>query len=219
MKKKIIIISAIAVVLIGAIIGAIFGLSSAFAGDKGNKSSDNSSQVSNESKEDTESKDNVETDASADSETNSSSETGKTESTVESKPNVSDNKPTDATITVGNAETKKGSIVKVPVNIDKNPGFTAALLNFNYDTSVIKYLGYEKGDVLSDYQFVDKDGTLKFLCLENKDVNKDGLLFYIKFEVLKGNAETDIKLTVDQVVNYDEEGLDIAGANGKITVK
>lgn len=205
MKKKIIIISAIAIVVIGAIIGAIFGLSSAFAGDKGNKSSDDSSVVSDI--ESSEVKDNVEIDAPADSD--------KTDSSADD----SDKKGTDAKITVGNAQTKKGSIVKVPVNIENNPGFTAALLNFKYDKSVVKYLGYEKGDVLSDYEFADKDGVLKFLCLENNDVDKDGLLFYIKFEVLKGKAETDVELVIDDVVNYDEQSVKFAAASGKITVE
>ena len=208
MKKKIIIISAIAIVVIGAIIGAIFGLSSAFAGDKGNKSSNDSSQVSNDESSDV--KDNVEIDAPADSDKNSS---------VDKTDSSADKKGTDAKIMVGNAKTKKGSIVKVPVNIENNPGFTAALLNFKYDKSVVKYLGYEKGDVLSDYEFVDKDGILKFLCLENNDVDKNGLLFYIKFEVLKGKTETDIKLAIDDVVNYDEESVKFAAASGKITVE
>ena len=181
MKKKIIIISAIAVVVIGAIIGSIFGLSSLFSADKGGNPSEES--VLTSANEETDKKD------------------GKTK------------------ITVGNAEGKKGSIVKVPVNISGNPGFTAALLNFKYDTSVVKYIGYEKGELLTDYEFADDKGSLKFLCLENKDVNKDGLLFNIKFEILKDSAETDIELSVEDVVNYNEKSVKTASTNGKITSK
>lgn len=217
MKKKIIIISAIAVVLVGAIIGAIFGLSSAFAGDKtdkkeSSKSSGSSSVVSDESKNENESGDNVEIDIS---ETDSSAE----QTTSSEDKNQSTDKIGNAKITVGTAEGKKGSIVKVPVEISNNPGFMAAMFNFKYDNTVVKYLGYEKGEVLTDYQFVDDKGTLKFLCLENGDVATNGVLFYVKFEVLKGSAESDIELTVDDVVNYNEKSIKTTAENGKITVK
>ena len=142
-------------------------------------------------------------------------ESSKTESSAEE----TDKKGGKTKITVGTAETQKGSIVKVPVNISSNPGFMAALFNFKYDAANLKYLGYEKGDVLTDYEFTDDNGTLKFLCCENNDVKKDGLLFNIKFEVLKGSSETDIKLTVEDIVNFNEESVKVTAKSGKITAK
>lgn len=209
MKKKIIIFSSIAIVVVAAIIGSIFGLSSLFSEDKGNDSLISSSQTDANSTED------LENDAESKDETSPSDKTQSSDGTK----SESDKKGGDAKITVGSTQGKKGSIVKIPVNIENNPGFTAALLSFKYDKSVVKYIGYEKGNVLSDYEFNDKDGTLKFLCLENGDVDKDGLLFYIKFEVLKASAESNIELTVEDVVNYDEQSVKTAASNGKISSK
>lgn len=180
MKKKIIIISAIAVVVIGAIIGSTVLLVSLFSADKNDTSS--VEQVDN--------KDYAE-------------------------------QKGDAKFTVGTASGAKGDIVKIPVSIDNNPGFIASLMNFQYDNTVVKYIGYEKGDFLTDYEFADNNGVLKFLNLEegNEDVKNNGLLFNIKFEILKDSAETDIKLNIEDVINYDEQNIKTAVTNGKITAK
>lgn len=182
MKKKIIIISAIAVVVIGAIIGSTVLLVSLFSAEKNATSS--VQEVS-----------------------------GSEDTYAEQKG--------DAKFTVGTASGAKGDIVKIPVSIDNNPGFIASLMNFQYDNTVVKYIGYEKGDFLTDYEFADNNGVLKFLNLEegDKDVKNNGLLFNIKFEILKDSAETDIKLNIEDVINYDEQNIKTAVTNGKITAK
>lgn len=125
----------------------------------------------------------------------------------------------DAQLSVGSAEGKKGDIVKIPVKISNNPGFMASLMNFKYDTSTLKYIGYEKGDFLKDYEFVDKNGVLKFLGCEDSDINKNGLLFNLKFEILKDSAKAEIKLEIEDMINYDEKSIKTAVENGNITVK
>ncbi len=125
----------------------------------------------------------------------------------------------DAVFTVGSAEGSKGDIVKVPVKISNNPGFVASLMGFKYDTKILKYIGYEKGEFLEDYEFSDKDGVLKFLGLEDADVSDNGLLFNLKFEIVADSGESDIKLEIEDVINYDEQIIKTAAENGKITVK
>lgn len=170
MKKKIIIISAIAVAVIGVIVGTIALLVSFFAVDT-------------------------------------------------KDPNVSTTSNT-AVITVGDAEGKKGDTVKIPVDISENGGFMASLLNISYDSSALKYIGYEKGEVLTDYEFSESDGSLKFLGLENEDVTDNGTLFTLKFEILTDSKQkTEIKLDVEDIINYDEESLTTSVENGEVTVK
>ena len=123
-----------------------------------------------------------------------------------------------AQITVGSVEGKTGDIVKVSVEISNNPGIGAEMFTFTYDSEAVKYIGYEKGNVLSDYEFSDNNGTLKFLGLENGDVDTNGTLFSLKFEVL-GNKGSDIKINVEDVINFDEEDVETTTKNGKITVK
>ena len=170
MKKKIIIISAIAVAVIGVIVGTIALLVSSFLVDTEN-------------------------------------------------PDVSTITGT-AVITLGDDEGEKGDTVKIPVDVSENGGFMASLLNFSYDSSALKYIGYEKGDVLTDYEFSEGDGSLKFLGLENEDVTATGTLFTLKFEILTDSKqETEIKLDVEDIINYDEQSLTTTVENGKVTVK
>ena len=123
-----------------------------------------------------------------------------------------------AVITVGSAKGEKGDIVKIPVDISNNPGIGAEMFTFTYDSEAVKYIGYEKGDVLSDYEFADNNGTLKFLGLENGDVDKNGNLFTLKFEIL-GKKGSDIGITVEDIINFDEQNIENTAKGGKITVK
>ena len=125
----------------------------------------------------------------------------------------------DAVFTVGSAEGSKGDIVKIPVKISNNPGFMASLMSFKYDNNVLEYIGYEKGDFLEDYEFSNKEGVLKFLGLEENDVSDNGLLFNLKFEIIADSGKSDIKLEIDDVINYNEQIIKTANENGKITVK
>ena len=123
--------------------------------------------------------------------------------------------------TVESVEAKVGEKVKVPVTLKDNPGIMAMELTFKYDTASLKYTGYEKGDVLSDYEFADKNDTIKFVNLENNDVKKDGTLFYLEFEVLKGAKTSDILFAIgfDDITNYNEQLFKFTVNNGTVTIK
>lgn len=124
-------------------------------------------------------------------------------------------------ITVGSVEAAVGEKIKVPVTINDNPGIMAMLLSFKYDTASLKYVGYEKGNILSDYEFSENKDTIKFVSCEDKDISKNGELFYLEFEVLKGAKTSDILLSIGQydVCNYSETLVYVMPNSGKVTIK
>ncbi len=206
MNKKtliIIIASVLAVAIIAT--GVILVLKNSF--EKKPVSNNDVSSIITSSE--TESTENSSTSSKA--ETVSSAVSSKTETTV-SKGTV---------ITVESVSGKVGKKVTVPVSIKDNPGFMAMLLQFDYDASVLKYKGYTQGDFLTNYQFNDENGTLRFLNLEDKDVKNNGVLVNLEFEILSEKAEkTDIKLVVgkDSIANQKEELISAKSLNGTVTI-
>lgn len=128
----------------------------------------------------------------------------------------------DPTIAVEDVEGKVGDTVKVPVKVYKNPGVMSFLLSFQYDDSILSYEGYENGDVLSNYQFNDSNGNLAFVNLEQGDVDKDGVMFYLNFKILKNekeNTEIKINITGEDAANSAEQFVKFEGSNGTVTIK
>ncbi len=125
-------------------------------------------------------------------------------------------------ISVGATSGSVGEKVKVPVEISGNPGFAALMIDFEYDTSLLKYITYDKGDVLSDYGIDEKDGSIRFLSLEYEDKNADGVLFYLVFEIIgnsKSSAEIKAILEEDNLINSASESISAKTENGAIEIK
>lgn len=211
MQKKKLIIIIVAAVLAAALVitGIVLALKSAFAGGTtGGTDSDLSSGSSITGSNTVDSSD---TESGNDTDTPSKDSSG--DSTTSSG---------KAEIKVGTVSGKKGQTVRVPVTIDSNPGIMAMLLEFKYDSDVLKYTGYSEGNVLSDYEFAEKDGGLTFLAVESKDVKDNGDLFYLEFEILSDKAQdsaVEIIVGDDSISNYDEEFVKVSGTNGKVTIK
>lgn len=210
-KKTLIIIisSVVAVALIAT--GIILALSGAF------KNNDNSSENDISSKTESSSQ----TTSSAKSESEESSKNESTTNSTTSSSSKDEVISGDTVISVGSVSGKVGKKVTVPVSIKGNPGFMAMLLEFSYDPTVVKYKGYTPGDFLTNYQFNDQNGTLRFLTLEDNDVNKNGVLVNLEFEILKETSKTDIKINVaeDSIANQKEQLIIAKGSNGSITIK
>ena len=125
-------------------------------------------------------------------------------------------------ITVESVSGKKGKTVTVPVSIKGNPGFMTMLLSMDYDTEVLKYKGYQKSDFLTDYEFSDIDGTLRFLTLEDTDINKNGVFVNIVFEILDDKvSETKITFNTDenQIANSAQKFVTAEFENGVVKIK
>lgn len=131
---------------------------------------------------------------------------------------VSEVKIDPISLTVTSAEGEKDSIVKVSVDVAENSGFMATLMSITYDKDNLKYVGYEKADVLSDYEFSNKEGELRFICAEEADVTANGTLFNLKFKII-GDKDSEIKIASAEFVNYNEQDVPVNVTNGKITVK
>jgi len=129
------------------------------------------------------------------------------------------------TVTIGSAETKAESIVKVPVTVSGNPGFTASLVNITFDGKVLEYMGYEKGEVISDYEFVPADNSVSILHSEAelKDTNKNGTMYTLKFRVVgKAGDESKVELKIPDdggFINLEEQDVVPEIKNGTVTVK
>lgn len=130
----------------------------------------------------------------------------------------SDVKIDPISVKVTSAEGEKDSIVKVSVDVAENPGFMATLMSITYDKDNLKYVGYEKADILSDYEFSNKDGELRFICAEEGDIKDNGTLFNLKFKIT-GDKDSEIKIASAEFVNYNEQDIPANIENGKITVK
>ena len=135
---------------------------------------------------------------------------------------VSSGKSGDAVITVESVSEKAGKNIKIPVKFTGNPGAMGIFLQFEYDTEALEYLSIEKGELLTDCEVSEQDGTLKLVSVEDNDITKDGVMVYLNFKI-KDNAtgRSEIKLICDEnsVCNYDEQSVPVKTENGKVTVK
>ena len=96
------------------------------------------------------------------------------------------------------------------------------LIEFEYDSKILAYKGYSEGNVLSDYEFSDKDGKLSFLCVESQNVTDTGDLFYIEFEIKSDSVKetpVKIKITDQSISNWDEQFILAETKDGKVTIK
>lgn len=129
----------------------------------------------------------------------------------------------NAVISIGNVTSAIGDKVKVPVKISGNPGFMAIQLEIEYDTSVLKYKNYSKGDVLNDIDVAANGNKVKFLGIENNDINDNGVLVYLEFDILeKASGSSEIKFVEGEgtmLANFNEEIIKTSYNNGSVKVK
>ena len=87
---------------------------------------------------------------------------------------------------VENVETEKSQTVEVPVTVAANDGFVGAQLYFEFDASVLTYVGYSNGELLDECDVNLVNGQLRCIVI-NDDVTKNvkdaGVLVTLKFKV------------------------------------
>lgn len=134
----------------------------------------------------------------------------------------SDVKKSEVTIAVGSAEAKVGDTVKLPVTIKNNPGIMAMLIDFKFDSECLQFVGFEKGEIFSDYETSDAKGVVRLMCVENEDVKGDGEIINLEFKVIgdkSSKTKVEVALEENSICNYDEELLPSKGKNGTVTIK
>ncbi len=87
-------------------------------------------------------------------------------------------------ITITNINATPGESVKISINISNNPGIMAMAFSITYDSDALIYKSYTKG-YLSNYNIHHHEdkGHISFVNIENKDVNKNGNIITIIFDV------------------------------------
>lgn len=134
----------------------------------------------------------------------------------------SSNNKGDMTISIDSKTASVGDTVKIPVRVKANKGFMAILLECEYDKNVLEYVSYDKGDFLTDYEVTNDNGVIKFMSLEDGDVDDNGVLVNLEFKAIgKSGDSSDLKLNIAEgnICNFDEQIVPVKTENGKVTVK
>ena len=214
-KKTIIIIISVVAALAIAIGGTILILNSNFSGATDKDPQGDITSSENSKVDGTDSK----TESTPSDSNNDESSTDTPDDSTVSVPKAEKDM---TTFIVGNAEVQTGSKVSVPVYVSSNKGFMAVMASFKYDTTALKYIGYKKGNLLSSYDFDESNGTIKFISVENGDITKDGVAFYLEFEAIAQNpTTTPVAITINSngIGNKAEQYVAVDTINGNITIK
>lgn len=133
----------------------------------------------------------------------------------------------EAVITVGSGKALVGETVKIPVSITNNPGFAG----FSFQISGadgLELTGLEKGEVLkaSEGSFDYQLSNGKTIWTASENVNGDGILFYMTFQVSESCPARDYDISVSLIDNEEEnfitEGkqvIPVSFTSGALTVQ
>ncbi len=125
-------------------------------------------------------------------------------------------------ISIGSAKAKVGESVKIPVEISGNPGILAWNIVFKFDSEVLEYVGYDQGDLFSDYMAFEKAGQVGVNCIENEDIKGDGKLITLEFKVIGDDIKkTQIAVDMEKssICNNNEELITFTDENGTVKIK
>lgn len=110
---------------------------------------------------------------------------------------------------------KEGDVVKVPVELTKNPGMVAAQFIIEYDTDKLTLLGYNNGEIFEECETHSTDGKVNVVMVKDfsvsmADVTKTGTLLTLKFQVKNGAGKGTIKFKMgdSQFINTNEKEVE-----------
>lgn len=130
-------------------------------------------------------------------------------------------------ITVSDAAGAPGDTVSVMLNMAKNPGIIAAVLQVSYDDSVLKLVSVQDGKLLDDGLFSESLDRNPYLlswnnALATSNVTATGVLATFSFKILDGAKAGDSAITVtyNQANLFDWQLVDVPfdTTPGKVTV-
>ena len=129
----------------------------------------------------------------------------------------------DGTITVDTVNGVAGDSVIVNISIKDNPGITAITVSVTYDSSLLTFEGFNKG-VLRDYTVIPhpESNLIRFVCCENGDNDKDGVLLGLKFKIgenLKGLSPVTVEYSSGDFCNWELKHLMPDIVSGGVEVK
>ena len=128
--------------------------------------------------------------------------------------------PNPATITVGSVSGKAGDTVTVPVTIANNPGIYCYALSVEYDATRLSLVSMKANT--ADWGGSETLGSRIVWDSSTGDIDFNGLMLTLTFEILADAAEGDAAVTViyeeGDICNYDEEDIIPVIVPGAVTV-
>lgn len=107
---------------------------------------------------------------------------------------------------------KEGDVVKVPIELTKNPGMVAAQFVVEYDADKLTFLGYNNGEIFEECETHDANGKINVVMVKDfsksmADVTEKGTLLTLKFQIKNGAGKGKIKFTLgdSQFINTNEK--------------
>ncbi len=137
---------------------------------------------------------------------------------------------TTGQITVSEAAGKPGDTVTVTVNLAKNPGIIAAVLEVGYDESRLKLVAVKDGALLADSTFSDSLARNPYVlswndALSSSNITTTGVLATLTFEILSdakaGEAAVTVDFTPDNLFDWELNNVPFTATDGvvKVTAK
>lgn len=133
----------------------------------------------------------------------------------------------DAQLSASECTAEKGKTVAVTLNLEGNPGIWGLKFRVSYDHSALKLTSVTNGTVFSGDETVPPESLDKekyvFVATADKleNVQADGELVTLKFEVAEGAAFADYPISVEvtQAITADGKAVSIAAKNGNVKVQ
>ncbi|MDP4118376.1 MAG: cohesin domain-containing protein [Bacillota bacterium] len=135
----------------------------------------------------------------------------------------------DTTITIGNVYGEAGKVVSVPVYVQSTGPLMAIVLKVRFDENSLEYIPYQsssdKGNlgfslVTSGITLNDSDVIGITLSSSSKDVNANGVLLYLRFNIKEGtsNGIKALEVTFASAANMAGTAANITTTAGGITI-
>ncbi len=126
---------------------------------------------------------------------------------------------------VADASAKYGEEVVVDLAIADNPGFFIGIFEVKYDESVMSFDRVVGGMKDAHILFSETEAGVVRVYVEakaNADITVDGVLAALAFNVANDaalvGATSAVEVEIVEVINYAGKDVDLATANGKVTV-
>ena len=125
-------------------------------------------------------------------------------------------------IIIENKTAAAGETVTVNLSVKNNPGFNAASIKIDYDTTRLRLIGAELSEEFSNGTNVSYDNLPYLTFVRGSNIDSDTNMLTLTFEVLGAAVDGDAYITLlyeaGNISNIDEEDINFEIVDGKITV-
>lgn len=125
-------------------------------------------------------------------------------------------------IVIENKTSSAGQTVTVNLFVKNNPGFNAASIKIDYDTTRLKLIGAELSEEFGNGTTVSYDNLPYLTFVRGDNINSNTNMLTLTFEVLDtavtGDAYISLLYEEGNISNIDEEDVNFKIVDGKITI-